>query len=362
MQPPTEPLFDRLTAFLSPLVPLETRVAWTSHGGIVATHSQVHDDSCNIDLWLVHSTRRYLDPLVPRLQALGIELHDYAWIHACVANHRLVSRSPFSLASLDLDSSPLALTDTAPDAPTYSSILSHGTPCSASPSSSHHVTPTPTALHSRTTTTSAAHDHDTPMTTAARSTKFHGPLSFSPSPVSSRTSSPEALSLSDAEVEGLLLERAGHSSFLGKLRASQAAESTDDDKGDLKMLPSPFTRPHDRLSSSESQFADLEDLADAHLTPSFSTLSRRSRSASTSDDKSTAHAEADDAPSSLAAFFAKPLAGGQGGGRPVYDADALVALLWRQSSTSREQVERIVHSEGGWTVRRRARGGTRDEW
>ncbi|GAA5921281.1 hypothetical protein JCM3775_002974 [Rhodotorula graminis] len=360
MPAPAPAIFSHLTAFLSPLVPPPTRLAWLSHGGNLATHSEVDKDHCHIDLYFADYLARTLDPLVPRLEALGIQLHDSAWITACLASRRLVDHRPFSFPALDLDSSPLAQPDPAPLASAHSPALSHDTPHSVAPSSSRRSTSTHAVPRSRTTTTTTTHDLATPLTTAARSTDFRQPSP--PSPESSPAMGAQALSMSDAEVERLLLERAGPTSFLGKLHAARAGHSTDDDNDDVKMYPSPVRSVQHRLSSSESQFADLEDLADGHLTPSSGTPSRHSRSASPTakNDHGPARAKDDDAPSSLAAFFAQPLIE-QGGRPPVYDADALVALLRRQGSAPREQVERVVHGEAGWTVRRRARGGTTDE-
>ena len=388
MHSPPQPLFAHLTAFLSPLVPLDVRLRWTLHGGTLATHSQVDDDDCSIHLWIADYAHRHTDPLVPRcassssssssssstsstwthspphsalphsLQALGVILHDSAWITASLASRRLVIPSPFSFAALDLASRQLDQPNLPGPAPAYSPFLSHDTPCATTYWASQHTTPTPTALRSGTTRT---HERDTPLTTAARSDKLHDPPATSLK--SSATIGTEALSMSDAEVERLLVERNPRSSFLGKLRAAQGAQpdsdSDNDDGQDAEMRPSSTARPQDGMSSSESQFADHEDLLSTHLSTSSGTPPR-ARSNAASDDSFDSHAEDDAAPGTLAAFFAAPLA--EQGGPPVYDADALLALLQRQSAAPREQVERVVHGEGGWTVRRRARGGgARDE-
>ncbi|GAA5834687.1 hypothetical protein JCM9279_007082 [Rhodotorula babjevae] len=358
MQPPAEPLFHHLTAFLSPLVPLETRLKWTQHGGTLATHCQVHDDDCNIDLWIANFARRHQDPFVPRLQALGVKLHDAAWIDACLASHRLVGPTPFSFPSLDLDTSPLAPPDTAAHAPATSPASSNRTPSFAATSSSRHDRSRPTAARSRTTTTTTAHEHDTPLTTAART--FKPRRTSSASHESSETIDDDVPSISDAEVERILLAPNGRSTFVDKLRATCGAPLDSDIDIDTSL--SPRLRPHDGLSSSESQFADHEDLLDSHISTSSGTPSRAlSACVSTANDIMDPHDDDEDAPSALVRFFAKPLAE-QEGGPPVYDVDAFAALLQRQGAASRERVERVVHGEGGWTVRRRARGGEgRDE-
>ncbi|SCV67660.1 BQ2448_5271 [Microbotryum intermedium] len=91
---PQGPLFAGLCAFFSTSCSTSSRAAWAHHGGTLARAEQVHK---YIPIHLFFVVESMTTECEPRLEALGIDLHDQSYVWDCLSHKRLISLEPYRI-------------------------------------------------------------------------------------------------------------------------------------------------------------------------------------------------------------------------------------------------------------------------